>query len=387
MEHYSQERKNRSVGWILAAAFLGAVLGALIVVLLVPSIYPPNNAPPPLVSQPSGIIQQTPANIPGSQGNEPQFPAVAIGNAVSPAVVGIANFQRGISSFFGAGLSTGGLIEVGSGSGFIVDAQNGYIVTNNHVIEGAENIMVSLADGRNLQAVLIGADARTDLAVLKIDDTTGLTAVSIGDSKALQVGEPVVAIGNPGGQKFARSLTQGIVSATDRFLELRGEASFRLIQTDAAINPGNSGGPLVNFRGQVIGINAAKTHVSGYEGMGFAIPISDAIPVINQLIEKGYASHAALMISINESYTPEYASYRNMPQGCYVARAETGGGAEKAGIRAGDIITAIAGVAVKNSLELTHELFKFKPGDTVDVTYYRNNESKTVQVVLGELRS
>ena len=214
-----------------------------------------------------------------------------------------------------------------------------------------------------------------------------LKSVQLGDSNALRVGESVVAIGNPGGREFARTVTTGVVSATDRFLMLQGEASFSLIQTDAAINPGNSGGPLVNYSGQVIGINSAKKSAPGFEGMGFAIPITDALPVITQIIEKGFASHPALQVNIDDRYTPEYASYRGWPAGCYIAKVQVGGAADKAGLQAGDIITAINGITIRNSLELTHQLFKLKPGDRVTVSYFRAEENYTTETILGEISS
>lgn len=310
------------------------------------------------------------------------LPVVEISKAVGPAVVGIANFQTQGSVFGGSSLT-----EAASGSGFIIDSTHGYIVTNNHVIQGAEKIMVSLADGRNLDGVVVGGDARTDLAVVKIADTSKLTAVQIGDSSKLQVGEPVVAIGNPGGQEFARSVTTGVVSATNRILNIEGESSFNLIQTDAAINPGNSGGPLTNYSGQVIGINSAKNQEAGFEGMGFAIPITDAMPTIEQLIAKGYASHPALLVNIDSRYTEEYAAQRGWPAGAYVAGVSAGGPAEKAGIKIGDIITKVSGTEVSNSLALTRELFKYKPGDKVTLTYFRDGASKDVEVTLGELKS
>lgn len=375
-DHY--ERKPRIISTIILSLF-SALLGGLLAVALVPSVYPQADIMPG--GENKVILQQgeTPPVVP--EGG-PDFPVVEVARTVGPTVVGISNFQyRG--SIFGGG----GMTEVGSGSGFIIDAQNGYIVTNNHVIEGAEKLMVSLADGRDVPGKLVGRDPRTDLAVVKIDDTRNLKAAQLGDSKALRVGEPVVAIGNPGGREFARTVTTGVVSATNRFLLLQGEASFNLIQTDAAINPGNSGGPLVNYSGQVVGINSAKKDAPGFEGMGFAIPISDALPVIKQLIEKGYASHAALMVNIDDRYTEEYASYRGWPAGCYVAKVQYGGAADKAGIQAGDIITAINGVEISNSLELTHELFKYRPGDKVTVSYFRGGETYTTEVVLGELRS
>jgi Trypsin-like serine proteases, typically periplasmic, contain C-terminal PDZ domain len=347
-------------------------------VALVPSIY--------------GNKQQTPINQVVLNGGTTtpaidtegttNFPVAQIAKTTGPAVVGIANFRTTGTLFGGSSLT-----EVGSGSGFIIDAEHGYIVTNNHVVDGAEKIVVSLADARNINGKLVGADSRTDLAVVQIADTKNLIATQLGDSSKIQVGEPVVTIGNPGGEEFARSVTTGVISATNRILDIEGEASFNLIQTDAAINPGNSGGPLVNYRGQVIGINSAKNQEAGFEGMGFAIPISDALPTIKQLIEKGYASHPGLNVHIDPRYTPEYASQKGWPTGAYVARVAAGGPADKAGIRAGDVITKINGQEIKNSLGLTRELFKYQPGDKVTVTIFRENKTVDVSIALVEIKS
>lgn len=375
---YYYERKPRVVSTIVLS-LISAILGGLIAVVLVPAVYPQTGI---LSGNNKVIIHQGENPLISPPAGASDSPIIDIASTVGPAVVGVANFQvRG--SIFGSG----GLTEVGSGSGFIIDAQNGYIVTNNHVVEGAEKLIISLADGRDVAGTLVGGDPRTDLAVVKIEDTQNLKSVQLGDSKALRVGEWVVAIGNPGGREFARTVTVGVVSATDRFLLLQGEASFSLIQTDAAINPGNSGGPLVNYSGQVIGINSAKKDAPGFEGMGFAIPITDAIPVITQIIEKGYASHAALQVNIDDRYTPEYASYKGWPAGCYLSKVQVGGAAEKSGLQAGDIVTAINGVNITNSLELMHQLFKFKPGDKITVSYFRAGQTYNVDLILGELRS
>ena len=381
MSYYNDKNNysGRRLGFFstVAVALISALLGGGMAVALIPSIY--GNKPSASTSQVilnSGTI--TP--IVKTEGVT-NFPVAQIAKATGPAVVGIANFQSSGSIFGG-----GGPAEAGSGSGFIIDAKLGYIVTNNHVVAGAEKIVVSLADGRNINAKLVGADDRTDLAVVQIADAKNLIATQLGDSTILQVGEPVVAIGNPGGQEFARSVTTGVVSATNRILDIPGEASFNLIQTDASINPGNSGGPLVNYQGQVIGINSAKNQEAGFEGMGFAIPISDALPTIKQLIEKGYASHPGLNVQIDPRYTAEYASQRGWPAGAYVSKVTPGGPAERAGIIAGDVLTKLNSTAIKSSLELTHELFKYNPGDKVTVTIFRNNKTQDVSLTLTEIK-
>ncbi|MGE4271812.1 MAG: S1C family serine protease [Desulfitobacterium sp.] len=373
---YPEKRHRPRFFSTIALALISAIIGGLISVALVPTLYG-NQAP----VQKEVILGQGSSTPPVSITNPTGFPVVEVAKTVGPAVVGIANFQSRGSIFGGTGLS-----EAGTGSGFIIDANYGYIVTNYHVIADASRLLVSLADGRNVEATLVGQDPRTDLAVIKISPEN-LTATQLGNSDQVQVGEPVVAIGNPGGEEFARSVTQGVVSAKNRILLIEGESSFNLIQTDAAINPGNSGGPLVNYNGQVIGINSAKNAEVGFEGMGFAIPITDAIPVIQQLIEKGYFSHPGLLVSIDTRYSPEWAVQKGWPAGAYVSNVDARGPAGQAGIQPGDIIVKINGVTVQTSLELTHELFKFKPGDTVTVTYYRNGKTTDVQAKLVEIRT
>ena len=381
-------RRSRMIT-ILTTGLVGALLGGFISAGVVISVYTNKNLTKPTL--PVILGQQLPKSIKVNYGAA-SYPVVDIAKNVGPAVVTISNFQSGNSQGFVFGYGGfsndlgNNLIEVGSGSGFIIDADNGYIVTNNHVIIGAQKLSVSLADGRNLNAEVIGSDARTDLAVIKISNISDLTAVVLGDSSKLQVGEPVVAIGNPGGAEFAGSVTAGVVSATNRIIDLQGESSFDLIQTDAAINPGNSGGPLVDYLGQVVGINSAKFQQTGFEGMGFAIPITDAIPTIQQLIQKGYASHAGLNVQIASQYTKEYAAQKGLPAGAYLLKVVAGGPADQAGLEQGDIITKINDKVISNSAGLTHELFKYSSEDKVKLTYYRDGVSHDVTVTLTEIK-
>ena len=354
---------------------ISAVIGGLTTVAAVPYIYS-TKALTPMQTATSSITQVS--NPIATQTN---FPVAQIAKNLGPAVVGVSNFQSS-QSFFGSS----GLQESGSGSGFIIDAQKGYIVTNNHVVDGAQKITVSLSDGRNLVAKVVGADPRTDLAVLQISDTKNLTSVKLGDSSKLEVGEPVVAIGNPGGNEFARSVTTGVVSATNRTLDIQGEASFNLIQTDAAINPGNSGGPLVDYQGTVIGINSAKYAEQGFEGMGFSIPISDAMPTIQQLITSGVAKHPALLVSTDDQYNT-YAQSNNKPLGAYISEVTPNGPAAKAGIAKGDVITKIDNVQVQNSSDLIHEIYKYDVGGKITITYVRDGKTNQVQATLGEISS
>lgn len=371
---------SKKLAGVAALCLTSALIGGLTSVALLPRIYPN------LQSSTQNTALSTSLSPVTTVSNSSQFPVTQIAKTVGPAVVGVSNFQSSQNRFFRQNNSASGLQEAGSGSGFIIDAQKGYIVTNNHVIDGAQKITVSLSDGRTLDAKLVGADARTDLAVLQISDTKNLTAVTLGDSSKIEVGESVVAIGNPGGNDFARSVTTGVVSATNRTLDIQGESSFGLIQTDAAINPGNSGGPLVDYQGKVIGINSAKYAQSGFEGMGFSIPISDALPTIQQLIQKGSATHPALYVSINDQYL-SYAQSNNLPQGAYVADITSGGPADKAGIKQGDVITKINDATIQNSSDLVRELYKYKVGDKISVTIVRSGKSQVVQATLGEISS
>ncbi|MDU2063228.1 MAG: trypsin-like peptidase domain-containing protein [Sporomusaceae bacterium] len=297
---------------------------------------------------------------------------------VAPAVVGITNkaYARDI-------INRKVLVEQGQGSGVIIDA-NGYIATNNHVVEGAQEIVVSLADGRTFPGKVLGTDPATDLAVVKIE-ATNLPVAALGDSDSLLVGEPAIAIGNPLGLEFQGSVTVGVISALNRSLEI-GERKFKLIQTDAAINPGNSGGALVNADGVVIGINSAKISVSGVEGIGFSIPINTARPILQSLIEKGRVIRAYLGVGVLDKNTaPRYGYTLNIDAGIYVANVTQNGPAAKAGIRQGDIITKVAGSPVNSVPDLRSVLDNQAIGSTVDVEIVRNNQTRTVSVLMEEM--
>ncbi len=234
---------------------------------------------------------------------------------VGPAVVGITN-----KAYMRDNFAQKVLVEQGVGSGVIFDS-NGYIVTNNHVVAGAQEISVSLADGRTMTGKVLGADQATDLAVVKID-ATGLPAVTFGDSDSLLVGEPAIAIGNPLGLEFRGTVTVGVISALNRTIEL-GDRKFKLIQTDAAINPGNSGGALVNADGQVVGINSAKVAADGVEGIGFAIPINSTRPILQSLIDKGKVVRAYLGVGLLDKNSAARNGYElDLDHGVYVAKVE-----------------------------------------------------------------
>ncbi|HET8648562.1 MAG TPA: Do family serine endopeptidase [Gemmatimonadales bacterium] len=279
--------------------------------------------------------------------------------------------------------------EEGSGSGFIVST-DGYILTNNHVVEGADEVRVRLLDRREFTAKVVGTDPNTDIAVLKIP-ATGLTPVALGNSDDARVGEWVLAIGNPLGDNLNFTVTSGIVSAKNRRLDELQRSALSIgdfIQTDAAINPGNSGGPLVNVRGEVIGINSAIASETGYySGYGFAVPINLARNVMNQLITTGKVERAGLGINIRDASVND-ADYVGLPEptGVLVVNVNDGSPADKAGIKGGDVIVALDGKPVEHVGELQQEIGFRKPGETVKVEVARKGGAhKTFTVKLEPL--
>jgi S1-C subfamily serine protease len=315
-----------------------------------------------------------------------QFFSVAdLVDAVSPAVVTVLNQQ----TFEGFGDGGPSEVPAGVGTGFIMNA-DGYIVTNQHVIAGATSIRVILFDGSEVAAELIGEDAITDLAVIRIDPGDVPATVEIGDSGALRVGEPVVAIGSALGE-YTNTVTQGIVSGVGRTLRGSDAASLEnMIQHDAAINPGNSGGPLLNTAGEVIGVNTAvvRQDMSGIsaEGLGFAIPSQTVIEITERLIEHGVIERAWLGVSY-QAVTPRLATAQGfaVSHGAYVAQVVPDGPADQAGILPGDIIVAIDGQTIDQNTSLQTMLFSLEPETTVDFEIVRGDDPEplVIEVTLG----
>lgn len=333
---------------------------------------------------------------------------IAVSEAVTSAVVRIEAEQTGgqrRGSWFSRSLpefltapadsdASSGLPEVSGGSGFIVSS-NGYILTNYHVIEGADRITVSLSDKRSFTAQVIGADPSTDVAVIRID-AENLPAVSLGDSDASRVGEWVLAIGNPGFDDASTldfTVTSGIISAKGRPLNVledrTDEGNYSIedfIQTDAVINPGNSGGPLVDIKGRVIGINTAIATTTGYnQGYGFAIPMNLAQRVMKDLIAHGYVRRALLGVSITE-ISPEDAEVYHLPKiaGVLVEDYDANSPAHSAGLNRSDVIVAVDGAAVESVGGLQRLVALHQPGDFVTLSIIRYGASKTVRVKLAE---
>ena len=273
-------------------------------------------------------------------------------------------------------------LQQGLGSGAIVRA-DGYIVTNRHVIDGADELQVQLFDGRLFNAEVIGADELSDVAVVRIKAGEDLPYVTAGDSDNLRVGQWVLAFGSPLSQALSNSVTAGIVSALGRFS--RGDRIENFIQTDAAINPGNSGGPLVDLKGSLVGINTAIfTQTGGYQGIGLAIPGNTAMNVVDQLINSGRVSRGYLGIRFSP-VSEALAKALDAPRGsAQVANVEEDGAAGKAGIREGDVIVAIGGKELTNANELLTIVATAMPGDELELTILRDEKRRNITVVLGE---
>ena len=274
-----------------------------------------------------------------------------------------------------------------AGSGFVI-TQDGYILTNYHVISGASSIQVAFSDGSTYPAQLVGGEEANDIAVLKID-ATGLTPVTLGNSDELVVGEQVCAIGNPLGE-LTFTYTSGSISAKDRSITMQSGEIMNMIQTDTAINSGNSGGPLFNMYGQVVGITSAKYSASGssssasIEGIGFAIPINDIRDMITDIMEKGYVTGKPNVGILMNDVSSEATARYGIPAGAYVEAVLDGSCGQEAGLQVGDIITAVDDSAVTSSKQLSSAVKNYKAGDSVSFTVYRNGETLTLPVVLDE---
>jgi serine protease Do len=306
----------------------------------------------------------------------------------SESIVGIVNYKQ--QNNRSTGISQNAQAGTGSGVLFKKEKDSAYIITNNHVIEGASEIEVSLYDGEKTKAELIGADPLTDLAVLKIDGKYGDNLLEVGDSSSLRAGEQVIAIGNPLGLDLSRTVTQGIVSAVDRTISVdtsAGESQLNVIQTDAAINPGNSGGALLNSKGELIGINSLKIANSGVEGLGFAIPSKDFMPIVNEIIETGKVERPYIGIGMTNLADVPRNYLGNLPEevesGVIVASIDGTSAAAEAGIKEGDVITELNGQSVEDSADLRRQLYAdLKVGDQIELSIFRGDEEKTISLTL-----
>lgn len=310
-----------------------------------------------------------------------------IAKKVGPSIVGIkmtvqSNRQ---SNFFGSNSSPSG----SEGSGIII-SKDGYIMTNYHVVQYADpnnrtkntTLTVYLPDKREAKATFVGGDSDNDLALIKIN-LTDLSVAELGDSSTIEVGDLAVAIGNPLGMEFAGSVTSGVISALNRQLNT-GDVTMHLIQTDAAINPGNSGGALLNSKGQVIGINSAKISITGVEGLGFAIPINTAKPIVEQLKAYGYVKGKPLVGISAQEVSEEISNLYGIPVGVYIVEVTAGGAAEKAGLKKGDVLVKLDGKEIKTMSDIDTIKKQHKAGDTVTAVVLRNDINVTVKLTFTE---
>ena len=305
-----------------------------------------------------------------------------VAKTVSPSVVVITTEQVVYSQWSWYGQSQ---VESGAGSGVIISS-DGYILTCAHVVSGASNITVSIGD-KDYPATLVGEDTTSDIAVVKVD-ATGLTPATVGDSDNLKVGESVMAVGNPLGE-LGGTVTSGIVSALNRSVSIQGSSSVNtmsLIQMDASVSPGNSGGGLFNMNGELVGIVNAKSSDSDAEGLGFAIPVNDAVKVAQELLENGYVTGRPYLgisyFAVTDAQTAAQLGVN--AYGVYIVEVVKGGPADKAGLQAGDRIVSVDGSEVATQSDLGTLMQNHKAGDTIEITVARGGQMQTVTVTLGE---
>lgn len=376
MDYYYSKGKNSAWKYIIVG-LVGALIGGLIAAYIAPVYLYGNIIPwpelPPSLQDDAGNSRDSRIDLPQNQG-ESIIPVIA--REITPAVVGISTVEIQYDLFFRP------VESMSVGSGVIVDP-NGYILTNDHVVGRARKITVILSDGRHYDAERLWSDPTLDLAVIKIK-AEDLKVAPLGDSDRLAVGELAVAIGNPLGLRFQRTVTAGIISALERSLPVGNVIMQDLIQTDASINPGNSGGPLINSRGEVIGINTVKA--SEAEAMGFAIPINLAKPIVKSIIEHGRFIKPWLGISgIDREIAAYYNTKVKIDRGILVGGVEPGSPAYKGGIREGDIITHIQGQEINTMAKLRMVLYNLEVGQTVEIRVLRDNKERIISVTLEEM--
>ena len=389
----SKAFKNGFIGGLVGGAV--AVAGGVGIMAIT---NPANQATTP-ATQPSQSQVETTNTSTGTKGGTEITKVVA---EVKNAVVSVINKQAtSRNNLYGTQQTGGELATASEGSGVIYKNENGYayIVTNYHVIAKSQELEVLLADGTREKAELVGSDQWTDLAVIRIANTNVSTVAEFANSDDVQVGQTAIAIGSPLGSEFATSVTQGIVSATNRSVatDVDGDGQedwvVTAIQTDAAINPGNSGGALINSAGQVIGINSMKISKSSVEGMGFAIPSNEVVSIIKQLEENGKITRPALGISMVNlsSVNTRVVQQLNLPSGVtggvVIAEVAAKGSAKAAGLQPYDVIVEMDGQKIQGIQNLRKVLYSHKVGDKMEVTYYRNGQKQTTTISLTETNS
>ncbi|MDO6447982.1 trypsin-like peptidase domain-containing protein [Oceanobacillus profundus] len=393
-QNYRTYRKRK--GRWLAPLIIGIVIGVLFIGLVMPEFMNSTNGG-------DDARDQVTIETNEQNGNQTLNTSVTVDvttqitevvEEVTPTVVGITNIQQR-SDFFEQQEG----IEAGTGSGVIYKNNDGtaFVVTNHHVIEGADTVEVVLYDDTHIEAEIVGSDLFSDLAVLRMDGAAVDKVIEIGTSESIKVGEPAIAIGNPLGLYLSSTVTQGVISGTERTIpqdfnqDGRADWQAEVIQTDAAINPGNSGGALINIYGQLIGINSMKINQAAVEGIGFAIPIDHALPIIEELETTGEVTRPYLGVeiySLDEVPQTEWRDTLNLPSevdgGVYVWNVEPLSPADQAGLERLDVITELDGNPIMNMIDLRKVLYQEKEiGDTIQVTYYRNGERIETDIELG----
>ncbi|WP_066310601.1 S1C family serine protease [Bacillus sp. FJAT-29814] len=401
---YREQKGNR--GGILIASLVGAVLGAMLVIISIPALS--ERGVLPYTVEPG---QTDPTATDNGNNNQKVVRQISYDvktdttNAIektAEAVVGINNLQSSSSSFW---FEEGNNREdpAGTGSGVIYKkaGNKAYVVTNHHVVEGASRLEVSLSDGTKIPATLLGSDIWTDLAVLEIDAAQIKKVAEFGDSDALKMGEPVIAIGNPLGPTFSGSVTQGIISGLNRAIPTDinqdGVVDWQseVLQTDAAINPGNSGGALINMAGQVIGINSMKIAQSAVEGIGLSIPINSAKPVINDLEQFGSVKRPYMGIDLKSvEEIPAYYQAealklpRDVTHGVAIRQVVPGSPAAAAGLKELDVIVEMDGKKINDVIDLRKHLYQEKKiGEQMTIKYYRGGDLKETKLTLAGERT
>lgn len=404
-----KRNKNRRQRWILM--LLGVVIGIVVVIAAMPSVLNTGLIPDKWTGQveeqeqkqkqPQQMSSDSAGNDTSSATNDVNSDITTqltkIVDKVNPTVVGISNLQKQGDNLWEEQDEES---EAGTGSGVIYKKANGsaYIVTNHHVVEGADTVEVVLANGTHLEADLMGSDLFTDLAVLRMKDEQIDGTIEMGTSDNVQVGEPAIAIGNPLGMRFSGSVTQGIISGKQRTIpqdfnqDGRTDWQAEVMQTDAAINPGASGGALIDINGKLIGINSMKIDEEAVEGIGLAIPIDTARPIIEELEKSGKVTRPYLGVeiySLDDVPQSEWRDTLNLPNkvggGVYIWSIDSMTAADKAGLKRLDVITELDGKEVLDMIDLRQILYREKKvGDQVDVTYYRDGKQHTTTITLEE---
>lgn len=401
-KRYDDRKQKGNRGGTILAGFLGAVLGALLIIFSIPALARFGVLPYDLnIGETNGnngsdnALETEPGTAKTVNVDVNTAVTEAV-NKVSDAVVGVVNIQQ--ASFWDQ-TEQG---EAGTGSGVVYKKQGdkAFIVTNHHVVAGASELEVVLKDETRIPAQLVGSDELMDLAVLVVDAKHVKKVAEFGNSDKVKPGEPVLAIGNPLGLQFAGSVTQGIISGTERTIPVdideNGTVDWQaeVLQTDAAINPGNSGGALVNLDGKVIGINSMKIAESAVEGIGLSIPINIAVPIIDDLEKYGEVKRPYMGIGLQSlEDIPSYywQEALNLPtdvkDGVVVMSVEPMSPADRAGLREKDVIVELAGKKVENVLALRKQLYQQEVGDTIDVKFYRDGKLETAKMKLIEQKS